>query len=147
MSLYSINVSGEAIGASTAETIIQGAASASKSIDLVRWGVSFNGATVTNAPVLVELLRLNSAGTSAQQTPFKLNPNDEPALFTGRTSHTAEPTAGDVLEKHYVSPAGGNLVLQYAPDERVKAAASGRVGIRVLATDAVNVSAFMIFNE
>lgn len=147
MSLFSINVSGEAIAASTAETIIQGVASASKAIDLVRWGISFNGAVVTDAPVLVELLRLTSAGTSSEFIPVKLDPASDNALMTGRSSHTAEPVSADVIEKHYVSPAGGNIILQYAPDERVRVAANGRLGIRVLAANAVNVSAFLIFNE
>lgn len=147
MSLFSINVSGEAVAANVVETIVQGVASASKSIELVRWSVSFNGSVVTDAPVLVELLRLTSAGTSAAFTPVKLNPADDAPLLTARTSHTAEPVAGEVLEKLYISPAGGMAYVQYAPDERVKVAASGRLGIRVLGVNAVNVSAFMIFSE
>lgn len=147
MSLFSINVSGEAIAASIAETVIQGVASGSKSIDLVRWGISFNGAVVTDAPVLVELMRFTSAGTSSAFTPVKLDPASDPPLLTGRTSHTAEPTPAEVIEKYYVSPAAGGLVLQYAPDERVRVPVNGRLGIRVLATNAVNASAYLIFNE
>lgn len=147
MSLFSINVSGESVAASTAETILQGVASASKSVELVRWGISFAGTSVTDTPVLVELLRLTSAGTSSAFTPIKLNPQGDSALMTARTSHTAEPVAGEVIEKHYVTPAGGNLVMQYAPDERVWVAPSGRLGLRVLANDSVNVSAFLIFDE
>lgn len=146
MSLFSINVSGEAIAASTAETLIQGVASANKSIRLVRWGVSFNGVSVSDAPVLVELLRLTSAGTSAAFTPIKLDPASDAPLMTARSSHTAEPTASDVIEKHYVSPTS-LLVMQYAYDERVSVAANGRLGIRVLAANAVNASAFLIFEE
>lgn len=146
MSLFSVNVSGEALAAATAETIIQGVASASKSVRLVRWGISFNGVSVTDAPVLVELLRLTSAGTSSAFTPVKLDPASDAPLMTARTSHTAEPTAGDVIEKHYVSPTS-LLVMQYAFDERVTVAPSGRLGIRVLAANAVNASAFLIFEE
>lgn len=110
-------------------------------------GVSFNGVTNTDAPVLVELIRLSSAGTSAAFVPVKLNPSDDAPLMTARTSHTAEPTNGDVLERHYVTPAGGNLVLQYAYDERVSVAAVGRLGIRVQASAIVSAAAFMIFDE
>lgn len=147
MNLFTVNVSGDAVAAATAKTIVQGVASASKSIELVRWGISFAGATATDTPVLVELLRLTSAGTSSAYTPLKLDSASDVALLTARTSHTAEPVAGDVIEKFYVTPAGGLLYVQYAPDERVKVAAAGRLGIRVLANNAVNVSAFMIFGE
>jgi hypothetical protein len=150
MAHYSINVIGEAVAASTVETILQVVAPANKPVRVSRWGVSFNGVDVTDQPVRVELIRLTSAGTSSAFTPVKLNPNDEPAVSTARTAHTAEPTATDVLEAHYVSPAGGNLVEVYSagyPDERPVAAPNGRIGIRVLAVDAVNVTAFLIFEE
>lgn len=146
MSLYSINVSGEGLAAATTETLIQGVAGAKK-VELVRWGVSFNGVTATDAPVLVELIRLTSAGTSSAFTPVKLNPTDDAPLLTGRTSHTAEPTAADVIERHYVSPAGGNLILQYAYDERITVSASGRLGIRVQSAAVVSAAAFLIFDE
>lgn len=147
MTLFSVNVSGEALAAATAETIIQGVASANKSIELVRWGISFAGTTLTDAPVLVELLRLTSAGTSAAFTPIKLDPASDAPLMTARSSHTAEPVAGEVIEKYYVSPAGGSIILQYAYDERIRVAPNGRLGIRVLANNAVNASAYLIFNE
>lgn len=150
MAHYSINVTGEAIAASTVETIIQVVAGASKPVRLSRWGVSFNGVTVTDQPVRVELLRLGSAGTSSAFTPLKLDPNSEAAIATARTSHTAEPTAGDVLVVHYVSPAGGNLEEVFSagyPDERPIVALNGRLGIRVLSVAAVNVNAFLIFEE
>ena len=150
MSHYSVVVTGEAIASSTVETILQVVAPADKPVRISRWGVSFNGVSVTDQPVRVELLRLTSAGTSSAFTPLRLNPTDEASRATARTAHTAEPTATDVLEVHYVSPAGGNLVEIYSagyPDERPVAAPAGRIGIRVLATNAVNVNAFMIFEE
>lgn len=150
MSFYSVNVVGEAVAASAVETIIQVVAPANRKIHLSRWGVSFNGVDVTDQPVRVELLRLSSAGTSSAFIPLKLDESDNAAQSTARTAHTAEPTAGDVLEVHYVAPAGGNLVEVYSagsPDERPAIVANGRLGIRVLAVDAVNVNAFIIFEE
>ena len=150
MAHYSVNVTGEAIAASEVETILQVAAGSTKPLRVSRWGVSFNGVDVTKQPVRVELLRLTSDGTSSVFTPKKLDPNSEASIAVGRTAHTAEPVAGDVLEVHYVSPAGGYLVEAYSagyPDERPIVAPNGRIGIRVLATDAVNVNAFLIFDE
>lgn len=147
MPLYAVTVSGESLAAATVETLAQIVAPAARRLKLVRWGVSFNGADVTKAPVRVELLRLTSAGSSAAFTPVKMDPTDEVASATARVAHTAEPTAGDVLEVHYLTPAGGNLIENYAPEEAPVVQASGRLGIRVLANDAVNANCFLIFEE
>lgn len=150
MSHYSITVTGEALAAATVETVLQVVAGASKPVRVSRWGVSFNGVTVSDIPVRVELIRLTSAGTSSAFVPLKLDPNSEASMAAARTAHTAEPTAGDLLEVHYVSPAGGGLIEVYSagyPDERPIVAPNGRIGIRVLATAAVNVNAFLIFDE
>ena len=150
MAHYSINVTGEAVAAATVETILQVVAGANKPVRLSRWGISFNGVTVTDQPVRVELLRLTSAGTSSAYVPKKFDPNSEASMAQGRTAHTAEPTADDVLAVHYVSPAGGNLEEIFSPgypDERPIVAPNGRLGIRVLAVAAVNVNAFLIFEE
>ena len=147
MALFSANVTGESLAAAAVETVIQIVASANKRINLVRWGISFNGVSVTDQPVRVELIRLTSAGTSSAFVPLKLDPTGDAAMASARTSHTAEPAPSDVLEVHYVTPAGGNLIEVYAPDERPVIAANGRLGIRVLATNAVNTNAFMIFEE
>lgn len=145
--LYSVQVTGESVAAATVETLCQIVASSSKKLQLVRWGVSFNGADPTKTPVQVELLRLTGDGSSSAYVPKKLDPTAEAALATGRTAHTAEPPADDILETYYVSPAGGGVFPVYAPDERIVVGLSGRVGIRVLANDAVNANAYMIFDE
>lgn len=149
MAHYGVNVVGEAVAASTVETLIQVLAG-TKPAKISRWGVSFNGVNVTDQPVRVELIRLTSQGTSSAFTPVKLDPTSEASLASGRTSHTAEPVATDVIEVHYVTPAGGNLVEVYSPgypDERPIIAPAGRIGIRVLSTSALNANAFIIFEE
>lgn len=148
MAHYSVNVTGEAIAAGAVETLIRVVA-ATKPVRLSRWGVSFNGADVTKAPVRVELLRLTSAGTSSAFTPLKMDPNSEASLATARSAHTAEPTAGDVLVTLYVTPTGSyeQVFSPGYPDERPIVAPSGRLGIRVLSSDAWNASAFLIFEE
>lgn len=150
MAHFSINVTGEAVAASTTETILQVVAGATKPVRVSRVGISFNGVSVSDQPVRVELLRLSSDGTSSAFVPKKFDPNSEASIAQGRTAHTAEPTVGDVLEVHYISPAGGNLVEVFSPgypDERPIVPPNGRIGLRVLATAAVNVNAFLIFEE
>lgn len=146
-SLFSINVTLEALAATTTETVLQVVASATKNLEVVRWGVSFNGVSAADAPVKVELIRLTSAGTSSAFTPVKLDPSSDASIATARTSHTAEPTYSDIIEPFEVTPYAGLLIMQYAPDERIKVAANGRIGIRCMAAAAVNVTAFLIFAE
>lgn len=105
MAHYSINVTGEAIAASAVETVIQVVAG-TKPVRLSRWGVGFNGVSVTDQPVRVELIRLTSAGTSSAFTPLKMDPTSEASLAAGRSAHTAEPAAGDVLVTTYITPTG-----------------------------------------
>lgn len=146
MSLYSAQVTGEALAAATVETIIQIAASATKRARLRRWGISFNGVDVTDTPVQVQLMRFSSAGSSSSSTPLKLDEADVAPLATARSAFTAEPTTGDILESHYVSPAGGQLIETYFDDAPI-IGVSGRLGVRILGNDAVNVSAFIHFEE
>ena len=150
MTHFSINVTAESVAAATVETILQVVAGATKPVRVSRFGVSFNGVVVTDQPVRVELILMTSDGTSSAFIPRRMDANSEASLATARTSHTAEPAVGDVLVVHYVSPAGGNLVDVFSagyPDERPLVAPSGRIGIRVLAVAAVNVNAFLIFDE
>jgi hypothetical protein len=147
MNLFSISVDLEAVAASTAETLLQVVAASTKSIELVRWGVSFNGTNPDTGPVKVDLMRFTSVGTSSAFTPLKLDPTSDAALAAGRTAFTAEPVSADILERHLVASYNGLLVMQYAPDERIRVAADGTLGIRVLAQAAVNATAFFVFAE
>jgi hypothetical protein len=145
--MFSIQVTGEAVAAAASETVLQAVASISQGLEVVRWSISFNGTSPTAAPVRVELMRFTSAGSSTLYTPKKIDPASDPPLATGRTAFTAEPTSDDVLETYYVTPNGGLLVMQYGYDERPNVAVNGRIGLRVLANDAVNVNAYLVFGE
>lgn len=146
MSQFTINVDSEAL-TTAAETLLQVVAASNKGLSIVRWGISFNGTSASDVPVKVDLVRVTSAGTSSAFTPLKMDPSSDAALATARTSHTAEPTIGDVLERYLVTPYSGLLVMQYAFDERIKVAANGRLGIRCTAGAAVNATAFLVFDE
>lgn len=147
MALFSVTVTEEALGAAALETAVQLAASASKTIELVRWSISFNGTNAADGPVRVQLLRQLSAGTSSDFVPFKVDPSSDAPLARGRTAFTAEPSASDVLETYLVTPYAGLLTMDYAPDARIKIAPSARLGLRCLALSAVGVSATMVFAE
>ncbi len=146
MSLFAAQVTGEALAASTAETVLMISTGANKRAKIRRWGVSFNGTNVANTPVQVQLMRFTSAGSASSGTPLKLDESDVASLSTFRSAFSAEPTTSDVLESHFVTPAGGAVIETYFDDAPV-VGVSGRLGIRVLGNDAVNVSAFIHFEE
>lgn len=152
-SIYVVNVTAQPLpGGGNPLTLLQVHASTSKGLRLVRWGVSFDGTSVTNVPPRVELARQTS-GSSAQAsdyTPVKWDETDiDQCLATALTSFTAEPGGAGVLETHYVSPLGMPFLGQYTvdSDEQPRVAPGSRLGIRVTAPDAVNASAFLVFAE
>lgn len=146
MAHYGVTVTGEALAAATAETLLMVIAGSGRRARIKRWGVSFNGANVSDVPIQVQLMRFTSNGSSSEAAATKLDPTSESALAVVRTAFTAEPSTSDILESHYVSPAGGNLIEVYFDDAPVVPAV-GRIGIRLLGNAAVNVSGFMIFEE
>lgn len=147
MSVFTVTVTEEAVAPAAVETIIQAVAGAARGLDLIRWSLSLNGVTPTDAPARVQLCRMMSAGTSTLVTPVKMDAAADAVAATARTAFTAEPTLGDVLETYALTPYGGLIVMDYAPDSRIRVAANNRLGLRVLASAAVNVSAYMVFAE
>lgn len=147
MTQYALTVVSESVAANSVETLLQVAAPSGRGVSLIRWGVSFNGVSASEAPVRVELMRMSSAGVSTTLTPRKIDPLKPPATASGLSAFTQEPTVEDLLEVHQVTPFSGLLVMQYAPDERIQIPSGGRLGIRLLAAGAVNATGFMVFDE
>jgi len=147
LSQYVVHSRAQALAAATVETLVQVTAPATRRLELVRWGVSFDGVTASNTPVLVDLLRQTTAGTAAAFTPLKLDEADPASLASAQNAFTVEPTAGDILESYYLTPAGGLFVMQYDPSERPVVAASGRLGIRANATAIVNATVWLVWAE
>lgn len=131
--------------ATTAKTILQLVAPANQRGDLRRMGVTFNGVNPTGTPVLVELMRQTTAGTSSAGTPKRDNPGAESIQFTSRITFTAEPTAGDVLREFLIHPQGGHIeVFDYG---EIEIAGGERIGIRCTAPEGVNVRGFLSAEE
>lgn len=130
------------------KTIIQGVAASNHRVLLKGWSIKFDGVTASAVPVLVELLRQSTAGTMSSLTPVKLNDSDDETLQT-TFQHTAtvEPTAGDILESHYIHPQGGSFDVYYPAGSEPPIKGGGRIGIRVTAAVTVNVSATMSCEE
>lgn len=135
----------EALAAATAETVIQLRGATTTNARIRRWWVSFDGVTAAAVPVTVRLLRQTTDGTGSAATEVKLDPGSVAAACAALHSFSAEPTAGEVIESHFVKADGGGLVIEY-PDiyedsPILGAATTSRIGIEVTAAAVVNVLA------
>ena len=137
----------EALGAATTETVLQLVAAANHRVKLKEWGVFFDGVSVTAEPVLVEIVRQSSDGTSSALTPVKVDDSlPETLQTTARDKFSgAEPTSGDVLDAIQVHPQQG---WKEVDSDYIYIVGGGdRIAIRVTAPAAVNCKASMKFEE
>ena len=146
MALYMVHSRAQALAASTVETLVQVTAPAGGYCSVVAWGISFEGVTAANEPVLVDLLRQTTAGTGAAFTPLEWNELGRAASSTALNGFSAEPTAGDILHPNYIDPEGG-FEAWYEERLRPVFSSSGRVGLRANANDVVNCTAWLLFEE
>jgi hypothetical protein len=150
-SVYSITTEGEeALAAATAETLLQLRGHANTKAKIIEIGVSFDGVSTSEAPVVVRLLRQTTDGTSTGATEIAWDPDNPTPLCTGFHSHTStEPTAGDVLATWEVHPQGGSLVVQWplGREPTLDNATTSRIGLEVNAPAAVNAVAYMVWEE
>src|SRR5262245_22813804 len=136
-----------ALSAATAKTVIQLVAATNHRVNLLSWGVYFDGTSATAEPVQVRLLRQTTAGTMSSLTPTKRDDSlAETLLTSAQHTATAEPTAGDVLEVKEVHPQSGYEKI-YPFGGEVIIGGGDRLGIECNAPAAVNVRAEMVFEE
>lgn len=95
------------------KTILQIVAAANHRIVIPRISISFEGVTPTDAPIDVQIMRQSTAGTDpgGALTLTKDNDSDDETIQTTAQygpagTWTAEPTAGDVLDRRLVHPQG-----------------------------------------
>lgn len=132
-------VCAEVATTTSAKTLVQVVAASNHRILVRRIHASFKGVVTTDAPILVEVLRQTTAGTSSALTPVKLNSSDDETLqTTAREAVTVEPTASDILLRREVHPQGGfDWVARFG--EEIVVPGGARLGLRV--TAGVSVSA------
>ena len=149
--IYAVTTEGEeALAAATRETLLQVRGATSTKARIVRWGVSFDGVTASDAPVLVDLERQTTDGTGVGATEAALDPDDPTAACTAfHTFSGTQPTAGDKLEQHEVHPQGGLLMVEYPPGREpiIDSATSSRIAVVATAPAIVNAVAFIHWEE
>ena len=121
-----------------AKTLVQVVAASNHRVVIKEVHVSFEGIVNTNKPILVELVRQTTAGTSSALTPRKVNEADDETLqVTARHTCTVEPTTGDILESMYIHPQTGNS-WQATWGGELTVIGGNRLGLRVTAATSVN---------
>lgn len=124
----------------SAKTILQIVAAANHGVILKSWSIEFAGTSNTAAPIRVDILRQTDAGTmgtSASTIVKDPDDTDETLQTTRQDTSSSEPSAGGILETHYVHPQTG-LGWSYSSDSRIKIGGGDRVGWRVTAAADVN---------
>lgn len=146
MALYTVHMRARSLTGTTVQTLVQVTSPSGGYCSVVGWGISFEGVTAANEPVLVDLLRQTTAGTAAAFTPLPLNLNGRAAASTAQNTFTVEPTASSILHPEYVDPEGGFSVLY---EERLRPVFNNgaAIGLRALANDTVNATAWLQFEE
>ena len=130
-----------------AETLIQLVAPSNHRLKILEWGVFFDGTSATDAPIIVDILRQSTAGTSASLTLVKWNDSDDETLqATALQDFSAEPTAGDILESKEVHPQSGYEKI-YPLGQELIVKGGGRIGLRVTAGANVNALAYIKYEE
>jgi hypothetical protein len=117
----------------SAKTILQIVAASNHRVVLNTIVVSFEGVTVTDAPIQVRVLRQSTAGTMSALTLVKDGDTAETLEVSAQHTASAEPTAGDVLESQMVHPQSSRVFVgpYVVPG-------GGRLGVEVTAAVGVD---------
>lgn len=142
-------VSVEPLTAANTETVVQVVAATLHPVKIVGWGISFQGAVVTDLPIIVTLQRQTTAGTSDVLTPEQWKPTRADSFdTTARDNFSAEPTKSGFEHPTRVHPQSG-YDIWYPEGKEPEADADNRVGIEVITPAAVNpdCTAYIVFEE
>lgn len=138
-----------ALSAATAKTILGVVAASNVTAKLTELGVSFDGVSATAVPVLVELCDSSggAAGTpGATPTPKQIRGLARAAQSTGGNAYSAEPTTLTVIKQWLVHAQTG-MVLQFPLGREPEHVGAGGLFVRCTAPAAVNVRAYLEFEE
>lgn len=115
-------------------------------LDLYEWGISFDGITAANAPVLVELCYMTgaSSGTFTAITPIQIGGRIIPhGTFNTGQDYTVEPTVLTVVKSILLTPNGGTFVETWDAMNGMDSALAQGFAIRTTAPNTVNCRAYL----
>jgi hypothetical protein len=147
LSLYEAPGGTSALTAATPKTVIAVTAPAQFGVNWIGYEISFDGATSTATPCLVELCTHTgaTAGTSTAVTIVNNAGQRVTTGFTAGTNFTAEPTVLAPFKTFYQPVFNGLLVVQFTAGQEPDSAVSQGFAIRLTAPAGVNARASMKF--
>lgn len=138
-------------------TVLMLVGSASISAILKEVGISFDGISAANTPVLVELMKSSQAtngtnGAAATITQWRGPGNTAgqglAPLLTAFAGYVAEPTVLTRLAQWFVSPTGGLVLpLPLGDEPELPPLAAFGLALRVTPPQSVDVQAYMRFSQ
>lgn len=147
--LYTAPGNASALSAATPKTVLAVLGPAQFGVNWLRYEISFDGATSTAVPALVELCTLTgaTAGTSTAVTVLQVGGTTITAGFTSGTNYTAEPTVLAPFSKFTLPVYGGTGIVPFTPGQEPNSVVSQGFAIRVTAPAAVNCTGTMWFER
>jgi hypothetical protein len=133
MPLYNISSGAATTITTAAQTLLQIATPSTRRARLIEFVISFSSVTATDAPVLIQIMRQTTAGTSTAVTPSALDPAEPAALCSGNDLFTVEPSASTILRSFLVTPIGSTLLYQVPLGNEIVVPISGFLGFRATA--------------
>ena len=136
-----------ALVSGTAKTVLQIGTPSNQRDPIIRWGVFFDGQSVSDEPVQVRLLRQTSSGTMTTLAVRALDGSlSETPQTIAQYNASAEPTPSNVLDVVEVHPQTGYEMIYPLMQEPI-IGGGDRVGIECTASAAVNVRAKIVAEE
>lgn len=149
--IYSAGSQSDITTTTATVTLLQLVAPATRRLWVKELSVSGKSVTSTDVPVVVDLIRQTTAGTTgATITPNALVDGHPASLATVNTTYTVEPTSTgtSVAGPWYLTPIGGLFILQLPLGDEIEIAVSGRLGLRIVSpAQAVSVRAVLKWME
>jgi hypothetical protein len=138
-----------ALSAATAKTILNVIAGSNALVRICEIGVSFDGISSTDEPVVVELCSSTQAtsGTSTSQSPVQMRGPTRTVQASGARNYTAEPTVLTVIKRWLVHPQTGIIVQFPLGREPEQTTTADGLCIRCTAPAAVNAQGYIEFEE
>lgn len=138
-----------ALAAATAKTVLGVRSGAAFGLDLRKYSIAFNGVTASAVPVLIELCSWSSAatGTSTAATAVQTAGRAIVHGTTGGYNFTVEPTVLVVLKSFLLTPNGGLVIEEFAPDAGFDNDVSAGFAIRCTAPAIVSLRATLEFSK
>lgn len=137
----------QALAVATIETVLQLVAPANHRVKLLEFGIFFDGVSVSAEPVQIDLQRQSTAGTSAANTPVKIDDSiADTLLVTARDAFTVEPTGTVAVWVAEVHPQASYVHI-FPLGQEIIIGGGDRLGLRCTAPAIVNCRAYMKFEE